>query len=113
YYSYPRYPLNVYGSAPVMAFQAVPPVRQTPALADNDVLLRVYVPDSAQVWINGAPTTQTGTAREYITTDLTPGRAYTYAIKASWMEDGKPVEREQKVKVRAGEVRRVNLHVDE
>lgn len=118
YTPFPRRTLNVYpgpasGFASAPGFFAVPPIRETPTLANTDLLLRVYVPDSAQVWINGALTTQTGTAREYITNDLSPGRAYAYTIRARWMEDGMPVERERKIKVRAGEVRLVNLHVEQ
>lgn len=84
---------------------------QTPPITDSDVILDVRVPSAAQVWVNGELTTQTGSERHYTTNDLTPGRTYTYSIKARWMADGKPVEYERKVKVRGGEERLVNFRV--
>lgn len=82
-----------------------------PRLGDSDVLLDVLVPADARVWVNGEATTQTGGQRRYLTNDLTPGRTYTYSIKARWTEDGKPVEYERKVKVHGGQERVVNFNV--
>jgi uncharacterized protein (TIGR03000 family) len=86
------------------------PSRTVPQpLAASAVLFKVHVPESAQVWINGDATTQTGADREYLSDDLSPRKKYTYSIKARWMEDGKMVERKQDIAVRGGEERVVNF----
>ena len=82
-----------------------------PTLSDSDVLLDVRVPASARVWVNGDATTQTGSRREYISNDLTPGKSYIYTIKARWTEGGKPVEREKRVRVHGGERQVVDFGV--
>jgi uncharacterized protein (TIGR03000 family) len=82
-----------------------------PRLGDTDFLLDVRVPADATVWVNGEATTQTGAQRRYLTNDLTPGRTYTYSIKARWTEDGQPVETVRRVKVHGGQERVVNFIV--
>jgi uncharacterized protein (TIGR03000 family) len=74
-----------------------------PPLAATELRLSVRLPADAAVWVNGAATTQTGGDREYVTTDLEPGKTYVYRIKAQWMENGKPVEKTKRVSVRSGE----------
>jgi len=51
------------------------------------VAIVVIVPsEKAQVWIDGKPTKQNGTARVFYSPPLTPGK-YVYKILARWTED--------------------------
>jgi uncharacterized protein (TIGR03000 family) len=68
------------------------------------VLVDVKVPKAdAEIWFEGKKTNQTGTARQFSSPLLTPGRDYTYAIRARWVEDGKEVNRTRRVDVHAGD----------
>jgi uncharacterized protein (TIGR03000 family) len=71
----------------------------------NDAVnVRVMVPTrEAKVWFENEATRQQGTDRLYTSPPLEKGRAYYYTIKASWMENGREVTREQTVPVRAGQ----------
>ena len=42
-----------------------------------------------------------GADRSFASPALTPGKTYTYEVKARWMEDGQPVEQTRRVKVEA------------
>jgi uncharacterized protein (TIGR03000 family) len=68
---------------------------------DDRARIRLRVPADAEVWFEGLKTTQTGTVRDYFSPTLTPGNSYTYRIRVRWMDQGKPVERERDVHVRA------------
>jgi uncharacterized protein (TIGR03000 family) len=76
------------------------------ALGDGSdtVNVRVMVPTrEAKVWFENEATKQQGTDRLYSSPPLEKGRPYYYTIKASWMENGREVSREQTVPVRAGQ----------
>ena len=61
------------------------------------------VPANAKLWVDDLPTTQTGTAREFVTPpSLEPGKTYRYTIRAQWEENGQPVTRERTVEFQAG-----------
>jgi len=76
---------------------------------DNTARVTVVVPEGAELWFNGAKTNQTGKRREFATAPLTPGKEYRYRIKARWMEDGKPVELTQTIRVRANSLQTVDF----
>ena len=77
--------------------------------SSNQALLRVSVPDTAaRVWVEGQPTQQMGTSRVFVSPPLEPG-TYHYNVKASWMENGREVTREQKVTVEPGREVAVNF----
>ncbi len=117
YYGY-GYSYPVYGGYPVYGYDygyVVPPVlgsNVTPALAtqnyayvppapavDNLAHVRVIVPANAKVWFDGAATKETGSQREFVSPPLSDNGIYAYTVKATWMQDGKPVEHTLKVKV--------------
>lgn len=75
------------------------------------VTLEVRVPDGADVWIDGHQTRQRGTIREFQSPPLQPGQDYRYEVRASWMEDGRRVDRTKEVAVRAGE--RVSVDMEQ
>jgi uncharacterized protein (TIGR03000 family) len=80
---------------------AVPtPPPEWPAVASARVTIRL--PADAKLWADGKPTKQMGTVREFVTPPvLRAGLTYHYTFRAEWLQDGKPVVREQRVSVRA------------
>jgi uncharacterized protein (TIGR03000 family) len=65
--------------------------------------INVKVPASATIWFDGAPTTQKGTRRYFVSPALTPGRRYAYEVKARWQEGGRTVTRSRRATFRAGD----------
>jgi uncharacterized protein (TIGR03000 family) len=65
--------------------------------------LAVTLPADARLTFDGKPTTSTGGRREFVTPDLSPGRAYSYTLEAEVLRDGKPVTMEQRVEVHASQ----------
>jgi uncharacterized protein (TIGR03000 family) len=85
-YAAPAYPLGAYA----------------PAAPDNAAHVRVVVPADAQVWFDGNATKATGPVRRFDSPALTPGRQYTYDVKARWRgADGKEVTQTRHVDVAA------------
>jgi uncharacterized protein (TIGR03000 family) len=82
-------------------------------LSDSDVLFNVRVPASATVWVNGDRTSQTGDRRDFVSSDLTPGKSYTFDFKAQWTQGMKVIIARQRVKVHGGEQHAVNLLMPE
>jgi uncharacterized protein (TIGR03000 family) len=65
--------------------------------------LLLNVPEDAQVFLNGHPTTSKGPARIFATTALPAGDRYAdYEIKAEIERNGQKIVREQKVSLVAG-----------
>jgi uncharacterized protein (TIGR03000 family) len=69
---------------------------------DNTANVTVNVPADAQVWFDDNATTSTGGVRQYVSPPLTPGKGYTYEVRARWIDNGKEVTQTQQVEVRAG-----------
>jgi uncharacterized protein (TIGR03000 family) len=72
------------------------------APADRPAHVTVRVPANAEIWVNDSKTTTTGSVREYQTPPLTPGKRYTYEIRARWSDNGQEVTQTQEVEVTAG-----------
>src|SRR5262249_31075720 len=99
-YSYDTYPYSYGGVAPSYAdgtTSAAPPAATSPsaypgaavtAQADTLAHLTVRVPADARVWFDGAATTSTGPVRQFPSPPLTPGKRYSYEVRASWKEGG-------------------------
>jgi uncharacterized protein (TIGR03000 family) len=75
----------------------------TPAPAAALAQIDLQVPADAQVWFDGEKTTQTGSPRQFVSPPLTPGRAYTYEVRAAWKEGGREVMESRRLSVRAGD----------
>jgi len=110
YYSpyYSGYYAAPYVNQVVPIVPIVPEIRQSyyaePAVAQQSALVTVRVPTpDAQVWFDGSLTQQQGMQRVFNSPALTAGYAYSYMIKARWIANGQPVEREQRVQVQAGQ----------
>lgn len=84
---------------PRVAVPVVPVVPPQPAVA----VLRVRVPDDAEIFINGDKTAQRGPERRFVTPPLEGGRRLHYEVRARWREKDEEVERVGIVPVRPGE----------
>jgi uncharacterized protein (TIGR03000 family) len=100
YYDQPDY-ANYYGYNPTD--QGYTSFYSGPTEDQNAARISVVVPPNAQVFFDGEKTTQRGQFRRFVSPALDPGQTFTYDIKAVWDENGKKVERERKVHVRAGQ----------
>jgi uncharacterized protein (TIGR03000 family) len=119
YYGTPTYGMGYYPSTPFYSsggsYFAPNVIVQTPATnvrqsfymdpnAANVASMRVLVPNaSAQIWFDGAATTQTGTERIFVSPTLTPGSKYYYTVKARWNDNGQTINRERRVEVQPGQ----------
>jgi uncharacterized protein (TIGR03000 family) len=82
---------------------------QSVPVRDNAARIRLIVPTEAKVWFDSKPTTQAGPERNFESPVLTPGRQYSYEVKALWRDkDGKEVTRTRQVDVSAN----ANVTVD-
>ena len=66
------------------------------------VHITVRVAPDAQIWFDDTATKQTGTLREFESPPLTPGKTYTYDIRAQWRENGREVTQSRHIGVQAG-----------
>jgi uncharacterized protein (TIGR03000 family) len=76
---------------------------------DKTAVLVVKLPADAQLEIGGYKSKQTGEVRKFESPALAPGKKYSYALKATWMVDGKEVVRETKVWVSSGQTEEVDV----
>ncbi len=110
---YPGYAPGYYGySVPQAGYWALYPPNPVgqglttptaPAGADQVVHFNIRVPADAEVWFDDVKTSQTGSAREFISPPLAPGREYSYEIQARWKEQGREVSQRRRVTVKAGQ----------
>ena len=75
---------------------------EMPPAADTAAHVTVRAPANARVWIGGWETPNTGSVREFDSPPLTPGKQYSYAVRAQWQENGRMVTQTQEVDVSAG-----------
>ena len=109
-YSYaPRY--SYYNAPAVQYYDPPTQVYAQPApVVNNYANVRVIVPDpQARVWFDGTNTTSMGSERLFNTPALTMGSAYSYQIRASWMQDGREVTQVRTVSVTPGQTAMVDF----
>jgi uncharacterized protein (TIGR03000 family) len=73
---------------------------------ENSAMVRVLLPNpEAEVWFDGSATKQRGFDRFFTSPplDTTTNSNYRYTIKARWNENGKQIDQERRVDVRAGQ----------
>jgi uncharacterized protein (TIGR03000 family) len=78
----------------------------TPVVAPASVgtiQIDLQVPEGAKVYFNGSATKQTGMARTFVSSPLTPGIQYGYAVRVQWNEGGRLVERTRDISFMAGD----------
>jgi uncharacterized protein (TIGR03000 family) len=115
----PYYP--GYGYGPSLSYYYPERAQLTPAIPAQSfypgqeapqqfAAVRVIVPTAdAQVWFGNTAMAQQGTERLFNSPSLEPGKTFVYTIKARWMENGAPVERDRRVDVQAGQRVTVNF----
>jgi uncharacterized protein (TIGR03000 family) len=86
---------------------AYPAAVSPSAVSPDRCLMDVRVPANAEVWIEGQRMQTRGTNREFQSPPLTPGRAYTYDLRARWTGANGPVDQTKQITVHAGD--RVNV----
>ena len=104
YYSPYNYTDSYYAD-PIVQVPAndIRPSYYSPSATQQTATVTVLVPRAdAKVWFDGAPTSQTGMERRFYTPALDSG-TYTYTVRARWMENGQPMERERRVNVQPGQ----------
>jgi uncharacterized protein (TIGR03000 family) len=79
----------------------------------SSVYISVNVPAEAKIFVNGNPTTSTGTSRQFVSRGLRTGRQYTYELKAELSRDGKTLTDTQVVQLVAGERKEVAFKLNE
>jgi uncharacterized protein (TIGR03000 family) len=116
-YSYPSYGYGGYYSPSTAYYNGnyyipsdstqsnyyTPTPTPTTEAADNRARIVVRIPADAALWVDGDPTQQTGSQREFVTPPLAPGDTFTYTLKGRWMQGDQPVEKTIKVDVRANQ----------
>jgi uncharacterized protein (TIGR03000 family) len=102
-YGYGNANVYTYTSPSVESYSSYYPSQSEARPNDNTAQLKIVVPVDAELWFNGVKTAQAGTERHFISPALAPGKNYTYAIEARWMENGKPVEQTRSVHVHAND----------
>jgi uncharacterized protein (TIGR03000 family) len=78
----------------------------------DKVLVNVSVPTDAKIMFQGEKTTQTGSARRFVSPSLTAGYRYSYTVQATWMENGKEVSQSRSLAVQPGDVVNVTFTRD-
>ena len=84
-----------------------PPVDVGPRGGSDVATIAVTVPENATVFLEGQKMLSDGGVRRYTTPRLAPGKEFLYAIRVTWEENGKVVERNREITIGAGD--RVNL----
>jgi len=72
-------------------------------MAGNTVHILVIVPIDAEVWFDQEKTSQNGLVREFESPPVSPGRFYSYDIRARWSVGGRNVESVRHITVKAGD----------
>ncbi len=108
-----------YGGVPVMPgthqaptpekIKTAPEPKKTELNVPAPATLVVELPAEAKLLIDNQPTTSTGDSRVFVSPVLNPGKEYHYTLKAEIVRDGKPVQVEQVIAVRAGDTTPVSL----
>jgi uncharacterized protein (TIGR03000 family) len=104
-----RYDADSSSRAPSSSYRDDGRMSMYPREDGNVVRISVRVPPSAEIWFDGAKTTQTGSLRQFISPPIDAEGECTYAIRAHWTEGGQEVDRTQKVSVHAGDRLTVNF----
>ena len=75
--------------------------------SSRGVIFTIWAPNQAKVYVNGTPTTSTGSKRTFASVNLKPGLKYQYTIDAVVEKDGKTYSESKTIIVGAGDVKTV------
>jgi uncharacterized protein (TIGR02246 family) len=77
--------------------------------AQTGAVITIALPPDAEIFFDGAATTQRGSERRFVCPPLQVGKRYVYEIRARWTENGRSVQQTKKVSVRGGDRVRVDF----
>ena len=84
----------------------------SPSIQSTEVYLTVNLPENAKVFVNGNPTTTTGSKRHFVSRDLKPNETYRFEVKAVVTnEDGSEVVQNKTVVVASGNGEELNFEM--
>jgi uncharacterized protein (TIGR03000 family) len=103
------------GVAPVPApagepLKAMPAPKKTTGIFAPAVIV-VSLPADATLAVDGAATASTSAVRTFVSPELTVGKVYEYTLSAQVVREGRSVQVQKNVTVRAGEETRVSLEL--
>jgi len=75
---------------------------QAESVAATEVQLMVEVPRDAKVFVNGNPTTSSGSSRRFVSRDLDTKDAYRFEVQAIYEVEGKEVTQTKTIIARPG-----------
>jgi uncharacterized protein (TIGR03000 family) len=103
-YEYVAPPVVAYNPPSAVAqSNSYAPLPVAPAeVAPNACLIDVRLPAEAELWFEGDRVNEAGALRRFVSPALEPGKVCTYAVRARWVQDGRPIDRVQAVQVQAG-----------
>jgi uncharacterized protein (TIGR03000 family) len=81
----------------------------SPRKGNGVVRIKIKVPRDAEIWFDGVKTTQTGSAREFVTPSLSRGKVFTYRLRVRWLENGRAVIKTRKITVRSGGLKKLTF----
>jgi uncharacterized protein (TIGR03000 family) len=100
------------------AFAAAPRIssaseeQEEAVTAANLAAIEVRVPANADLWFEGDKTSQGGAVRNFVSPQLTPGKTFTYDVRARWADSsGKVVDKTKQLKVQAGQRSTVDFSI--
>jgi len=108
----PVAPASYPSQDPPPAPEPLPPPAPPPVpvpTASSPAVVRIHTAAAAKMWVDGTAVNQTGEVRTFTTPPLDGGKAYSYGIRACWLEDGRPVVRSRTISVAAGKTTDVDL----
>ena len=84
----------------------------SPTIQANEVHLTINLPEKAKVFVNGNPTTTTGSKRHFVSLDLNPNDAYRFEVKAVLTNaDGSEVVQNKTVVIASGNGEELNFEM--
>jgi uncharacterized protein (TIGR03000 family) len=83
------------------------------SLDDRSVMIEVSAPADAKVFVNGKPTTSTGSYRRFISRNLNQGYRYAYSVRAEAVRNGQTVQETRMVDVRPGQRAAIAFELNE
>jgi uncharacterized protein (TIGR03000 family) len=69
---------------------------------DTHAHILVRVPAGAKLWFNGTKVSGEETDHKFVSPSLTPGRRYSYEVRAEWQQNGQTITKTHELSVKAG-----------
>ncbi len=77
---------------------------------EAETTLTVYVPEDAEVYLEGKKTSSRGKVRQFRTSMLKPGEKWEdYTVRVVWNRDGRKLTQERKITLEGGQVRELSF----